>query len=186
MAIVLARFKLQQFRWIWYHIGLQVLSGVLLIVLFVLGASQSRDVTGSHIHAVLEFQPKSHKFVSQLISAPNRFGAISAGLFLAQFIFGILAKLRPLPPKPAPGVLLPTLHRKHPLRLAHILFFSLPIAAGWTTIRLGIPLYGQASDSGFIIPKGVVTLYWVMVGVWTLAYLLGWVREAIIGSRGPK
>lgn len=59
----------------------------------------------------------------------------------------------------------------------HIALGLLILALGWINVNEGFEQWPLYSDAKTNVPKGVIVVYAILVAIWALAYVAGWVKE---------
>ncbi|KAM0749069.1 hypothetical protein T439DRAFT_61032 [Meredithblackwellia eburnea MCA 4105] len=162
VAILIGRL-LRSYTWFPAHRGLQLLATVLVIAAFGIGVSEKR---GKHFD-----------------DTHTRLGLSIFIIVLIQVGLGAFAHSTPGTPANSTSRL-PTLHRaKSPVRLLHIFIGIAILALGFAQVHLGFDEWQTESDELTRVPKGVRVVYWILVGVTSAAWGLGWTLEARGGNR---
>ncbi|ORY88319.1 hypothetical protein BCR35DRAFT_289209 [Leucosporidium creatinivorum] len=163
IAVLLARF-LRGSTWYPSHAALNALAGILVLVAFALGV---HSVRGEHFDG-------THQ----------RLGLIIFILVMLQILLGAFAHSRPVQPSPAGR--LPTLSKKSPFRLFHIVLGVAILALGWVNVHEGFEQWEKSSDAQTEVPMGAKIVFYILIALFAAAYVAGWVLEAMGSNRPSK
>ncbi|KAK4704510.1 hypothetical protein P7C70_g1704, partial [Phenoliferia sp. Uapishka_3] len=162
-AILVARY-LRRHTWFPIHAALNALGAACIVVAFGIGYYE----TGSP-----HFQDTHTKVGLALLI-----------LVLVQVVLGSVAKATKSDPNNHSR--LPTLSRKSPIRLVHIVVGLATLGLGLAQPWLGFHEYPGNSDGGQSVARGVFIVYYILIALIAFLYLMGWVKEAMGRNRNKE
>ncbi|KAK4052788.1 hypothetical protein OIV83_002075 [Microbotryomycetes sp. JL201] len=160
LAIMIARF-LRGSAWYPFHAGLNMLAAAMVIASFGIGVYVTGDNHFEDTHQIV--------------------GLVLFILFVLQVIGGIVAHNRKFIVNP--HAKLPTLSNKGPVRYGHIVLGLAVVALGWFQVHEGFEEWEEKSDAQSSVPRAVVIVFWVLVGLFAALYVAGWILEVLGGNR---
>ena len=164
LAILVGRY-MRRSTWFPIHAVINVLVAILVISCFGMGVW----ATGS----------------PAFVDTHHKVGLAIFIIVIIQVLLGAVAHKSRLS-MPSPTTRVPTLASKSPIRLVHIVFGLATIALSFYQVHSGFEEWETSSDEQTAVPNAVKIVFWILLGVFAAAYLIGWLLEILGRLNRPR